>query len=181
LTIRRFRAESPQSAAVVKFQPESTSHPANLLQVAALPFRFEEGEPVVMLVTSRETRRWVIPKGWPMRAKKNWAAAAQEAKEEAGVIGKTFKQPVGEFYYFKRRAAHFDLCRVEVYLLGFEKRLETFREKGQREARWFAVEEAAEAVQEPGLSALLRQIRFTPFHKPTKQKLEKTRKKRKKA
>ena len=145
------------------------SHPANLLQIAALPVRFEDGKPEVMLVTSRETKRWVIPKGWPMKGKKNWAAAAQEAREEAGVIGKTLKRPVGEFYYFKRRSAHFDLCRVEVYLLGFEKRLEVYREKGQREARWFSLEEAAEAVEEPGLTALLHDLDFNPLQKPTKK------------
>ena len=106
-----------------------------------------------MLLTSRGTKRWVIPKGWPMRGKKNWAAAAQEAKEEAGIIGKTYKKPVGEFLYFKRRAAHFDLCRVEVYVLNVEKRLDSYREKGQREARWFALEDAPDHVQEPGLTA----------------------------
>ncbi len=141
-----------------------------LLQVAALPIRFEDGEPQVLLVTSRETKRWVIPKGWPMKGKKNWAAAAQEAKEEAGIIGKTFKRSVGEYRYFKRRAAHFDLCRVEVYVLGYEKRLDSFREKGQREARWFALEEAVEAVQEPGLMALLQGVDFTPYHKRVKKK-----------
>ncbi len=140
------------------------------LQVAALPIRFKDGHPEVMLVTSRETKRWVIPKGGPMKGKKNWAAAAQEAKEEAGIIGKASKRPVGEFHYFKRRAAHFDLCRVEVYYLGFEKQLSAFKEKGQREARWFALEEAAEAVQEPGLTALLKSIDLTPFHKPTRKK-----------
>jgi 8-oxo-dGTP pyrophosphatase MutT (NUDIX family) len=145
-------------------------HPANLFQIAALPIRFEDGKLEVMLVTSRETKRWVIPKGWPMKGKKNWAAAAQEAREEAGVIGKTLKRPVGEFYYFKRRAAHFDLCRVEVYLLGFEKRLEAYREKGQREARWFPLEEAAEVVEEPGLTALLQNLDFNSLQKPTKKK-----------
>jgi 8-oxo-dGTP pyrophosphatase MutT (NUDIX family) len=167
----------------LKTRPEAplASHPANLLQIAALPLRFEDGKPEVMLVTSRETRRWVIPKGWPMKGKKNWAAAAQEAREEAGVIGKTLKRPVGEFYYFKRRAAHFDLCRVEVYLLGFEKRLDAYREKGQREARWFPLDEAAEAVEEPGLTALLQELDFNPFQKPTKKKSAKpgSKKKRK--
>ncbi len=158
--------------AELKTRPEASplAHPANLFQIAALPVRFEDGKAEVMLVTSRETKRWVIPKGWPMRGKKNWAAAAQEAREEAGVIGKTQKRPVGEFYYFKRRAAHFDLCRVEVYLLGFEKRLEAYREKGQREARWFAVAEAAEAVEEPGLTALLQDLDFHPLQKPTKKR-----------
>lgn len=149
--------------------PPSPPLPA-LRQVGALPVRFEEGKPQVMLLTSRGTKRWVIPKGWPMRGKKNWAAAAQEAKEEAGIIGKTHKKPIGEFLYFKRRAAHFDLCSVEVYVLNVEKRLDSYREKGQREARWFALEDATDLVQEPGLTALLRELDLTRFHKPAKRK-----------
>ena len=105
-----------------------------------------------------------------MKGKKNWAAAAQEAKEEAGLLGKTNKRPVGEFHYFKARADHFDFCRVEVYVLAFEKRLDVYREKGQREARWFTLEAAAEAVEEPGLAALLQQVDFAAFHKRAKKK-----------
>jgi 8-oxo-dGTP pyrophosphatase MutT (NUDIX family) len=146
------------------------SRPRNLIQVGALPIQFEGGTPSVMLVTSRETKRWVIPKGWPMRGKKNWAAAEQEAKEEAGVIGKTCKRPVGEFYYFKRRNAHFDLCRVEVFVIDFQKQLTIYREKGQRDTCWLSLEDAAEIVQEPGLSALLRKLDLTSFRKPTKKK-----------
>ncbi len=105
-----------------------------------------------------------------MKGKKNWAAAAQEAKEEAGVIGTTFKKPVGEFRYFKRRAGSFDLCRVEVYVLGVEKHLAAYREKGQREANWFPLHAAAELVEEPGLAALLQTIDVSGFYKPVKKK-----------
>ncbi|MDE3174558.1 MAG: NUDIX hydrolase [Pseudomonadota bacterium] len=149
-----------------------------MLQVAALPIRFAHGELQVLLITSRETRRWVIPKGWPMKGKKNWAAAAQEAKEEAGVLGKTFKRPVGEFFYFKARAGRFELCRVEVYVLSYDKRLDVYREKGQREARWFTLEDAAEAVQEPGLTALLRDVDFSAYYKRAKTKLPEERRKK---
>jgi 8-oxo-dGTP pyrophosphatase MutT (NUDIX family) len=138
--------------------PSLPSELAALRQVAALPVRVAEGQPEVLLLTSRETKRWVIPKGWPMKGKKNWAAAAQEAKEEAGVIGRTEKKPVGNFLYFKRRAAHYDLVQVEVYVLHYEKRLAVYKEKGQREARWFPLEDAADQVEEPGLTALLRDL-----------------------
>jgi 8-oxo-dGTP pyrophosphatase MutT (NUDIX family) len=137
----------------------STSDFPALLQVGALPFRIVDGGAAeILLLTSRETKRWVIPKGWPMKGKKNWQAAAQEAKDEAGIIGQTGKTPIGEFLYFKRREAHFELCRVEVYLLEHHRQLESYREKGQREARWFSLAEAAEAVDEPGLMALLHRL-----------------------
>jgi len=135
----------------------SPSNAPALQQVGALAVRIGEGGALeVLLVTSRETKRWVIPKGWPMKGKKNWEAAATEAKEEAGIVGKARKKPIGDYLYFKRRAAHFDLCRVEVYLLEVEKRLSSYKEEGQRETRWFPLDEAAGLVDEQGLSALLR-------------------------
>ncbi|MCB5175565.1 MULTISPECIES: NUDIX hydrolase [Microvirga] len=129
-----------------------------LSQVAALPFRVREGRVEVLLVTSRETRRWLIPKGWPMKGKKPHKAAAQEAVEEAGVKGEIKQKPLGHYDYWKRRATHFDLCRVDVYPLEVSKQLRSWREKGQRDARWFEVEEAAHQVLEPALAQLIRSL-----------------------
>ena len=73
-------------------------------QVAALPVRrTPSGALRVLLVTSRETRRMVIPKGWPWRGVKDYKAAAEEAREEAGILGKTRKKPIGSYTYFKRK------------------------------------------------------------------------------
>jgi 8-oxo-dGTP pyrophosphatase MutT (NUDIX family) len=73
-------------------------------QFAALPWRISErGTREVMLLTSRETHRWVIPKGWPMKKRKPAEAASQEAYEEAGLVGRIVgKRPVGSFHYAKR-------------------------------------------------------------------------------
>jgi 8-oxo-dGTP pyrophosphatase MutT (NUDIX family) len=139
-------------------QTSATNDFPALLQVGALPVRFENGETEILLLTSRETKRWVIPKGWPIKGIKNWAAAAREAKEEAGIVGMPRKKLIGSFLHFKRRMVHFDLCRVGVYVLDYGKRLDNYREKGQREARWFSVEEAANRVRENGLIALLRDL-----------------------
>ena len=85
-------------------------------QVAALPLRTgSDGTLQVLLVTSRETRRWVIPKGWPMKGLKPYEAAAQEALEEAGLKGHVEEKPVGTYTYFKRCEAHFAICDVDVY------------------------------------------------------------------
>src|ERR1700732_466550 len=102
----------------------------DFVQVAALPLTIgEDGGTRVLLLTSRETKRWVIPKGWPMKGRKPYEAAAQEALEEAGVTGQAKKKPIGTYTYFKRREAHFDVCRVDVYLLVVKKQLKTWREK----------------------------------------------------
>ncbi len=146
--------------------PPPISKPSQLAQVAALPIRFaDDGAAQALLLTSRETKRWVIPKGWPMKGRKPWEAAAQEALEEAGVVGRPRKKPIGSYVYFKRQAAHFDVCRVDVYILAFAKQLKTWREIGQREAKWFGLEEAADLVEEPGLVALFKKLAATGLGK----------------
>jgi 8-oxo-dGTP pyrophosphatase MutT (NUDIX family) len=149
----------------VKTAP-SNRQVVDFAQVAALPLLVgADGVARVLLLTSRETKRWVIPKGWPMKGRKPYEAAAQEALEEAGVSGRAWKKPVGAYSYFKRRDRHFDICQVDVYLLRVEKQLKTWAEKDQREARWFTLEEAADLVQEPGLAALLRDLARTGLGK----------------
>jgi 8-oxo-dGTP pyrophosphatase MutT (NUDIX family) len=136
------------------------------VQVGAMPVRLDDkGEPEVLLLTSRETRRWIIPKGWRMKGRTPWEAAAQEALEEAGVVGRPRKKPLGSYVYFKRRKAHFDVCRVDVYVLAFAKQLKTWREIGQREIKWLPLAAAAELVEEPGLVALLRKLHATGLGK----------------
>ena len=128
-------------------------------QVAALPVSFgQDGVGRVLLLTSRETKRWVIPKGWPMKGRKPWEAAAQEALEEASLIGQVSKKPLGHYTYFKRRTAHFDLCHVDVFLLTVDRQRKKWREQGQRRGEWFAFEEAATLVDEVGLVAILQAL-----------------------
>src|SRR5580700_8279053 len=72
------------------------------IQYAALPYRSTGSSGTeVMLLTSRQTKRWIIPKGWPMRGKTPHASAAREAFEEAGVIGQVAKRPIGSYSYVK--------------------------------------------------------------------------------
>ncbi|MGU3466663.1 NUDIX hydrolase [Methylobacterium sp. C33D] len=127
-------------------------------QVGALPFRHgRDGETKILLVTSRESRRWVIPKGWPMKGRKPFEAAAREAYEEAGLRGAVGKRPIG-LYLYQKRLRNLDtvLCQVKVFPLEVRKQLKHFPEVRQRELRWFTPSDAAEAVSEPGLAALIR-------------------------
>jgi len=129
-----------------------------LHQVAALPVRVRNGNVEVCLVTTRETRRWTVPKGWPMKGLKDHQAAAVEAEQEAGLIGRTSKASIGDYLYWKRRESHFDLVRVAVYRLDVEQHAVQWREMGQREVRWFLNDDAAALVDEAGLSALIEAI-----------------------
>lgn len=128
-------------------------------QFAALPLAIREGEVRVMLVTSRETRRWVLPKGWAEPDLAPHELAAKEAFEEAGLVGKVDSNPIGFYCYRKRlrdgRSRH---CKVGVFPLWVVQQLETWPEQGQRETRWFTPAQAAMEVEECGLVTLLLRL-----------------------
>lgn len=126
-------------------------------QVAALPYRWSaDGRLEVLLVTSRETRRWVIPKGWPVKGLKSWSAAAREAREEAGLVGRIAKRSIGAYHYDKRLKDGAALpCEVQVFPLEVRRRRKNFREKNQREPRWVVPAVAAGLVEEPELSDII--------------------------
>lgn len=125
-------------------------------QIAALPFKIEGIQPEVMLITSRETGRWIIPKGWPQRGRSPRAVAMREAYEEAGLKGRIRKRPVGTFRYEKRLSAEQGvICQVTVFLLEVKQQLEVWPEKQSRQRCWLAPGEAADRVEEEELRALL--------------------------
>ena len=129
-------------------------------QVAALPWRRGANGVEVMMITSRETRRWVIPKGGRMVGKTDPQAAAQEAYEEAGIQGETLGDPVGHFRYAKRlKSGATQACVVAVYPLEVLIQLGAWPEDLQRERRWMLQAEAAASVHEPDLAELIRGFR----------------------
>ncbi|MCX8998075.1 NUDIX hydrolase [Rhizobiaceae bacterium BDR2-2] len=110
----------------------------------------------VLLVTSRESGRWIIPKGWPVKGKTLCRSAEIEALEEAGVRGKARKKPFGYFTYLKERDdGSLAPCTVEVHLVETRGIVTSFREKGQRRIEWMSCAEAARRVREPELKGLL--------------------------
>ena len=128
---------------------------ARLKQVAALPYR-KRGKGVdVLLITSRETKRWVIPKGWPMKGKKDWDAAATEAFEEAGIEGTIGRKSIGTYHYVKRKLSGDLDCKVIVYPLEVKTELKIWPEKAERKRRWFSAEAAAAVVTDDGLDAII--------------------------
>jgi 8-oxo-dGTP pyrophosphatase MutT (NUDIX family) len=141
-------------------------------QYAALPFRLKP-QREVMLVSSRETKRWVIPKGWPMKGRKPYAAAAQEALEEAGVVGKVEKTPLGSYSYVKKmRNGAGILCHVDVYALQVQRQMKKWPEREERITRWFPIEQAAEAVREPELAKIIRAFIDAPESAPDEAEVQ---------
>jgi 8-oxo-dGTP pyrophosphatase MutT (NUDIX family) len=135
----------------------AASEAQRLTQYAALAWRRPGGGPVeILLITSRETRRWVIPKGWPIKGLKPHQAAAREAWEEAGVEGRASARKIGSFDYDKRLSGgQLQPVRVEVYPLQVLQEHDDWPEAQQRERRWTPAAEAGSLVDEPGLAQLL--------------------------
>lgn len=128
-------------------------------QFAALPYTEQNGEMLVMLVTSRRTCRWVLPKGWAEKNLSGPELAAKEAFEEAGLVGKVAAQSVGSYTYPKRLPGGQLLgCKVKVFAMRVEHTLEDWPERHQRERKWFTLAQAAMAVEEGDLAALLLQL-----------------------
>ena len=129
-------------------------------QVGALAYRRvgkKAGAPIeIMLVTSRQTRRWIIPKGNIDHGMSPHAAAAQEAEEEAGVRGDIGHDPLGSFTYEKQVVS--GLCitaKVVVFPLAVHEVMDEWKESKWRRRKWFPVDEVADAIQEPGLRKII--------------------------
>ncbi|MCR8726637.1 NUDIX hydrolase [Frigidibacter sp. ROC022] len=131
-------------------------------QFAALCFRGKGSDTQVLLVTSRTTRRWIVPKGWPMAGLTPVEAAEREAWEEAGVKGKIAAACLGIYSYTKLLEDEGDdlPCVVALFPLKVDTVASRFPERRQRQRKWFSPKKAAERVDEPELAQLI--LNFKP-------------------
>lgn len=147
-------------------KPRSPARPRK--QVAALPIRRDaRGRLLVLLITSRDTQRLIVPKGWPMRGRKDHRVAAIEAKEEAGVIGRVHRKPIGSYLYWKHRPGTVELCRVKVFVLEVEVQLPAWREMEQRRGAWLSLDDAADLVDDVGLADIIRRLSASLSDRPS--------------
>ena len=137
------------------------TEPRPRTQYGALPYEIgPKGRLRVLLVTSRGTGRWIIPKGWPMRFHRPHKAAAREAFEEAGVLGRTSRKSIGTDAYMKTADdGEVFPCRVTVFPMVVTDVGAVWPEEGQRRRRWFTPEQAAKRVDEPELQKILRDFK----------------------
>jgi 8-oxo-dGTP pyrophosphatase MutT (NUDIX family) len=143
-----------------KAEGRSTKGTAPAPQFGALPWRqTAAGAIEVMLISSRDTGRWIIPKGWPIEGRTGAETAAVEAYEEAGIEGVADRRPIGSFDYLKcdkRRPDRW--CRVTVYPLEVKTELADWPERDARQLVWLAPEEAAVRADDAGLAVLIRAL-----------------------
>jgi 8-oxo-dGTP pyrophosphatase MutT (NUDIX family) len=128
-------------------------------QVAALPWRRGEHGVEILLVTTRTTKRWLIPKGWIMDGKADHEAAAIEAFEEAGVLGVIESSPVGIYRYMKiLRSGKARPVKVKVYCLAVQEVLQNWPECAERERRWLPLQQASKMIGEPELLPVVQKF-----------------------
>ncbi|WP_306118222.1 MULTISPECIES: NUDIX hydrolase [unclassified Roseitalea] len=126
-------------------------------QAAALVWRHRKNRLEILLITSRGTGRWILPKGWIEGAETAAQAAIREAWEEAGIEGTLSDAPLGSYRYDKLDAddASSTPCRVDVFALRMDRQAKNWPERGERERKWTTAGKAARLVEEPELAALI--------------------------
>jgi 8-oxo-dGTP pyrophosphatase MutT (NUDIX family) len=132
-------------------------------QFGALCYRVHKDETQVLLVTSRQSKRWIIPKGWPQDGVTPAQSAANEAFEEAGVTGKSINLCLGMYSYTKIMDEDQDdlPCAVSVFPIKVKKLLDKYPEVKMRKRRWFNLKKAAGLVKEPELRKILKHFDYT--------------------
>jgi uncharacterized protein Yka (UPF0111/DUF47 family) len=109
-----------------------------------------------MLITSRDTRRWVLPKGNRIKGLKSHEAASHEAYEEAGLVGIACPFAIGTYHYRKNRKDGTSRpAIVDIFPFSVTSQLDSWPEQGERDLRWFTLAAAAAAVDEPELKNIL--------------------------
>ncbi|WP_143741534.1 NUDIX hydrolase [Pleomorphomonas diazotrophica] len=107
------------------------------------------------MITTRDSGRWILPKGWPIKGLKRHESAETEAMEEAGLIGSAAQKPIGRFTYVKQFPKRQEKVLVDVFPLAIERQLDDWQEKGQREVRFFNPVDAAALVSDTGVGDLI--------------------------
>ncbi len=128
------------------------------VQYGAMPYRFTpEAALEILVLTTRQTRRWIIPKGWPIKSLRPHKAAAREAFEEAGVVGRIGAKPIGAFVYDKALddSGVPATCEVRVFPLLVTRQSETWPEVEQRVTQWVDPARAVALVKDPELKTLI--------------------------
>ena len=135
-----------------------------LIQVAVLPWRIHRnGEPKILLITSRHQERWIVPMGWPEEGSSPLAAASREAFEKAGIIGDMSPAPVTTYRYVRSlddgsKAS----CRVAVFGMKVRGTLIQWREKGKRQRQWFSPKAAADRLGDFHLAEFVTTLDAAP-------------------
>lgn len=123
-------------------------------QSGAIPFRFEQGCLQILLITTRNRKRWIIPKGIIEFDQTAVLSAEQEAYEEAGIRGQIFPKPIGSYQYRKWGG----ICTVQVFLIEVYEEFDEWPEDYFRQRKWVSIEQVQDLVSQDGLKSLIAKV-----------------------
>lgn len=127
-----------------------------VVQYGALPWRRTPDGLEILLITTQNTRRWIVPKGWPVAGCTPQQCAAREAYEEAGLSGAVAGEAIGVFNYRKQlKSGQMVACRIRIYAMEVSEVAGEWPEKGTRETKWCPVSEALTLVEDSGLRRII--------------------------
>ena len=157
-SIERILVREPEDKRISHGKNFLKERRARHIQYGALPYRIAEtGSLELLLITTRQTKQWIIPKGWPVKGLKPAKSAAREAYEEAGIRGAISAKPIGAFSYDKRLEDNgFTVpCEVRVFAMSVRRQLKSWPEAYERDSRWFEPIHALSALKDEGLRDLI--------------------------
>ncbi|NTW83725.1 MAG: NUDIX hydrolase [Chlorobiaceae bacterium] len=105
----------------------------------------------LVLITSRRSGNWIIPKGYVEKGLTPAESAAKEAYEEAGLIGRVHPEAAGRYRYRKYRK----FFMVMVYPLFIDTILDEWEEMHSRKRVLVTPAEAIEMVCEENLRRII--------------------------
>ena len=130
-------------------------------QSGVIPYRVQNGKIEILLITSRDHQKWVVPKGGISNGMSPPASAAKEAWEEAGVIGRVDANKLGTYKYRKRGKIY----QVQIYLMPVEMVCEEYPEAGKRQRQWLDFTKVIMLVKQASLQRIiLKGIFQTKLH-----------------
>jgi 8-oxo-dGTP pyrophosphatase MutT (NUDIX family) len=147
--------------APIPLPASATGKPLLESGVLAYRRRRKSGEPLILMISKRRSKKWGIPKGKIDPYLNFGEAAAKEAFEEAGLIGQVSPHSIGVFRMRKRSATNPQVQRlveVWIYLLEVTETLTNWPEKGKRQIKWVSCEAAARHLREPLLAQLCHRL-----------------------
>ena len=123
-------------------------------QSAVIPFRLDNNRFKILLITSINSRKWIIPKGVIEDHLSPQESARKEAFEEAGVTGEVLDILIGEYRYNKWGGT----CNVRVYPLYVTNYYDDWPEAGQRKRQWVSINKAVELVEKEEIKQLFKKL-----------------------
>jgi 8-oxo-dGTP pyrophosphatase MutT (NUDIX family) len=157
-TCHALEYEFPEIATIPQKPKKRRTKPVVRVQYGALPYRFTPMAALeILIVTTRQSRRWIVPKGWPIKRLTPSKSAAREAFEEAGVRGKIGARAIGSFTYKKTagQTADYPDYEVKIFPLLVRRQSATWPEHGQRVVQWVDPEKAISLIREPKMKAIV--------------------------